>query len=78
MKVETQIVNGYWKLLSNLNPKTKLKLIEKLSKSISFDNKSNEERFDRSFGAWIDSRDVDEIISEIRDSRVLNRQIESF
>jgi hypothetical protein len=78
MKAETQILNGYWELLNTLTPNLKLKLIEKLSKSIHNDISNNNEEFEKSFGAWIDSKDSDEIISDIRDSRSFNRQIESF
>jgi hypothetical protein len=78
MKAETQIVNGYWGLLNTLTPNLKLKLIERLSKSINKDTSNNNDGFEQSFGAWIDSRDSDEIIAEIRDSRTFNRQIESF
>jgi hypothetical protein len=78
MKTETQIINAYWELLETLTPKLKLKLIEKLSKSVDEDVPVKNDRFEKSFGAWIDSRDSDEIIAEIRNSRTLNRQIESF
>jgi len=78
MKAETQILSGYWELLSNLNPNLKLKLIEKLSKSVSKDINTKNDRFEESFGAWIDNRDSEEIIKEIKDSRNFNRQIESF
>ncbi len=78
MNSETQILSGYWGLLNNLNPELKLKLIEKLSQSVSGDIVSKEDRFEESFGAWIDNRDSEEIIAEIRDSRNFNRQIESF
>jgi hypothetical protein len=78
MNAETQILSGYWGLLSNLNPNLKLKLIEKLSKSVSRDIITKKDRFEESFGAWIDNRDSEEIIKDIRDSRNFNRQIESF
>ncbi|OQX76387.1 MAG: hypothetical protein B6D64_09970 [Bacteroidetes bacterium 4484_276] len=78
MNAETQILSGYWGLLSNLTPTLKLKLIEKLSKSVSRDIITKKDRFEESFGAWIDNRDSEEIIKEIRDSRNFNRQIESF
>lgn len=78
MKAETQILDGYWGLLSNLNPDLKLKLIEKLSKSVHKDLSANKNRFEKSFGAWNDSRESDEIINEIRSSRIFNREIESF
>ena len=78
MKAETQIINGYWGLLSNLNPSIKLKLIERLSKSIDKDIQKKSDQFEKSFGAWIDSRDSDEIIMDIKNSRTFNRQIETF
>jgi hypothetical protein len=78
MKADTQILDSYWGLLSTLNPSLKLKLIEKLSKSINKDMTQKEDRFEKSYGAWVDSRDSDEIIEEIRKSRTFNRQIESF
>lgn len=78
MKAESQILNGYWGLLSNLTPKIKLKLIEKLSKSISKDIVDKNDNIEKSFGSWEDERNADEIIKEIKDSRTFNRQIESF
>ncbi len=75
MKVDTQILSGYWNLLSGLHPNLKLKLIEKLTKSVS-DEKNEKNRFEQSFGAWIDDRDPNDIIKEIKESRNFNRQIE--
>jgi hypothetical protein len=56
----------------------KLKLIERLLKSVNKDMSSIDVRFERSFGAWDDSRDADEIINEIENSRNFDREIESF
>ena len=78
MKAETQILDGYWGLLSNLNPDLKLKLIERLSKSVHKDLTAKGHKFEKSFGAWYDSRESEEIINEIRNSRSFNREIESF
>jgi hypothetical protein len=78
MKSETQILDGYWGLLSSLTPNLKLKLIEKLSKSIHKDLSAKKNNFEKSFGAWNDSREADEIINEIRNSRSFNREIELF
>ena len=78
MKAETQIIDGYWGLLSNLNPDLKLKLIERLSKSVHKDLAAKRNNFEKSFGAWTDSRESEEIISEIRNSRTFNREIELF
>ncbi len=57
MKAETQILDGYWGLLSNLNPNLKLKLIERLSKSVHKDLTAKGHKFEKSFGAWYDSRE---------------------
>ena len=69
MKAETQILDGYWGLLNTLTPSLKLKLIERLSKSVNEDISNKNDRFEKSFGAWIDSRDSNEIITEIRENR---------
>lgn len=66
MKTETQIINAYWELLDTLTPKLKLKLMEKLSKSVDKDVTMANDRFENSFGAWIDSRNPEEIIADIR------------
>ena len=78
MNAETQILNGYWRLLRNLSPKLKLRLIEKLSQSIGKDIIKKNDRFEESFGAWVDNRDSEEIIKDIRNSRNFSRQIEPF
>jgi len=78
MKADTQILNNYWGLLNNLTPSLKLKLIERLSRSINKDIPFKNDRFEKAFGAWVDSRDSDEIILDIRNSRTFNRKIESF
>ena len=58
--------------LSRLDNGTKKKLIIRLTESIEEKGKSNISLKDLS-GAWEDSRDSDEIIKEIRNSRV-NKQ----
>ncbi len=78
MNAETQILNGYWRLLRNLSPKLKLKLIEKLSQSINRDIFKKNDRFEESFGAWVDDRDSENIIKDIQSSRNFSRQIEPF
>jgi len=78
MKAETNILNGYWGLLSNLAPDLKLKLIEKLSQSVHNDLLAKKNNFDKSFGAWSDSKEANEIIHDIRNARTFNREIELF
>lgn len=78
MKTETQILNNYIGLLDNLNPNIKLKLIERLSKSVKNDIAHKNDEMEKAFGAWKDSKETEQIISEIRNSRTFNRNIESF
>lgn len=78
MKANTEILQNYLGLLHNLNPTTKIELIEKLSKSIKKDIKPKKNRFENSFGAWHGDETADEIIAEIRSSRTFNRKIEEF
>lgn len=65
-------IDKYFGFLSRLDNRSKKKLIIKLTESIEEKRKSNVSLSDLS-GAWEDSRDSDEIIKEIRNSRV-NKQ----
>ena len=75
--ITNKTIEKYFAFLSRLDTNSKKLLIIKLTESIeskednSFDLKSL-------FGAWEDSRDSDEIIKNIRDSRVNSKNIESF
>ena len=70
-------LDKYFSFLRKLDNNSKKRLIIKLTESLeikedtSFDLRSI-------YGVWDDSRDSDEIIREIRNSRVNNREIESF
>lgn len=70
-------INSYFRLMKNWDTESKKDLIIKLTKSI---NDKAEAKFDFSscFGAWDDERSANEIIEEIRNSRVNNREIEGF
>jgi hypothetical protein len=78
MKTESHILNSYIGLLDSLNPNLKLKIIERLSKSVNNDITKEKDRMEKAFGAWKDSKETEQIISEIRNSRTFNRKIESF
>jgi len=78
MAANTQILNNYLGLINTLSPSLKLELIEKLLKSIKRDPSSKSDSISKSFGAWKGSRDADEIIADIRNSRTFNRKTESF
>lgn len=75
--LKNKTIEEYWDVLSRLDINSKRKLIIRLTESIEI---KDESEFDlaRLFGAWEDSRDSDEIIKEIRESRVNNRDIIEF
>ena len=78
INLNTTIIDGYLGLLSNLSPSNKLDLISKLTNSVKTDLSSKKSSFKKSFGALKTAQSAEELIQEIRDSRVLNREIESF
>lgn len=77
-EANTTIINGYVELLENLSMDNKLDLISKLTASVKTDLKTKKSSFKKAFGAWESKKTAEEIIDEIRSSRVFNRQIESF
>jgi hypothetical protein len=81
MKIEeinTTIIDGYVGLLDNLSTTDKLDLISKLTASVKTDLATKKSSFKKSFGAFDSKKNAEEIIEEIRSSRVSNRQIESL
>lgn len=62
-------IDKYFGFLSRLDNSSKKRLIIKLTESIEDNKKSNISLKDLS-GEWEDSRESDEIIKEIRNSRV--------
>jgi hypothetical protein len=57
--------------LFRLDVESKKRLIDKLSESVELEDE-NKNNLNTLFGSWVDSRDSDVIISEIRESRVDN------
>ena len=72
------IVDGYVGLLDNLSTNNKLDLISKLTASVKTDLTNKKPSFKKAFGAFDSKKSSEEIIEEIRNSRVSTRQIESF
>ncbi len=66
---DKHIVETYSGLFEGLSSDNKLELIETLSKSLKSKDKSKEESFYKSFGAWISDKSAEEIIADIRSSR---------
>ena len=77
-EINTTIVDGYLRLLDNLSANNKLDLISKLTASVKTDLTNKKSSFKKAFGAFDSSKSAEEIIEEIRNSRVSTRQIESF
>ena len=70
-------IDKFFGFLSQIDNDSKKKMIIKLTESIEI---KEEPKFNlRSlFGAWEDNRDSDEIIKEIKNSRVENKNIAEF
>jgi len=77
-EINTTIVDGYVGLLDNLSTNNKLDLITKLTASVKTDLTNKKKSFKKAFGAFASKKSAEEIIEEIRSSRVSTRQIESF
>lgn len=77
-EINTTIVDGYVGLLNNLSANNKLDLIAKLTASVKADFTRKKSSFKKSFGAFDSKKTAEEIIDEIRNSRVSTREIESF
>lgn len=77
-EVNTTIVDGYVGLLHNQTTSNKLDLISKLTDSVKTDLTNKKSSFKKAFGAFDSKKTAEEIIDEIRSSRVSTRQIDSF
>jgi hypothetical protein len=68
LTLNSKTLDKYFSLLKGLDNHSKKKLIIKLTESLE----KKEEKVDLStlFGAWEDNKDSDEIIREIRESRI--------
>lgn len=76
LSTNNKALDKYFGLLKRLDNLSKKKLIIKLTESLDFEKEATDLK--TIFGAWEDSRDSDEIIKEIKDSRVDKREIEGF
>jgi hypothetical protein len=75
--LSNKTIEKYLSFLTKLDNSSKKKLIIKLTESIET---GDEGKFDLQslFGAWIDDKDSDEIIKEIRESRVEKQNLPDF
>ncbi len=74
----TTVVDGYVGLMKNLSTSNKLDLISKLTESVKTDLIKKKSTFKKAFGAFDSKKTAEEIIEEIRNSRMSTRQIEPF
>ena len=72
------IADYYFGFLNNLNSISKLDLISKLSQSLKESDRNQEASLQSLFGAYKSDETAEEIIAEIRESRVFNRNTESL
>jgi len=71
---DKHIVETYSGLFEGLSSDNKLELIETLSKSLKIEEKSKDESFYKAFGAWTSDKTAEEIIADIRSSRVFRKK----
>jgi len=72
------LADYYFGFLKNLNPDSKLDLISKLSQSLKKSDEAPEVSLQSLFGAYKSEDTADEIIEQLRASRVFNRNIETL
>lgn len=77
LTISNKILDKYFGYLKNLDVNAKKSLIIKLTKSIETKSKKIFD-IESVFGAWEDERTSDEIISEIKSSRVEKRNTASL
>lgn len=77
LAIKSEILDRYFDFLVKLDNNSKKRLIIKLTESIETETIPKED-LKLLFGAWVDERDSDEIITEIRKSRVEKREIEKL
>lgn len=79
MDLSSQHINladYYFGFLKNLNPDSKLDLIAKLTQSLKKGDESPEVSLQSLFGAYKSEETADDIIEQLRASRVFNRNTE--
>ena len=78
LAINNKILDKYFRFLARLDNNSKKRLIIRLTESIEIESDKKSNDFNKLFGAWNDKRNAEEIINEIRNSRIENRKIENF
>ncbi len=77
-EVNTKLLENYFGLIRNLSPEIKINLIEKIANTLKGSASNNNTSINDAFGGWKSDKSADEIISELRENRNFNRQIEQL
>ncbi len=77
-EVNTSVVDGYFGLICTLSNANKKALIDKLIQSAAEVKSEPYANLKESFGAFESEQTADEIIADIRNSRLFTREIEPF
>lgn len=78
IKGNTTIVDAYASLLGNLSAENRMALIARLGEVDEMNSRKRKSSFRKAFGAFVSDKSADEIIEDIRNSRVSTRQIETL
>ena len=76
--IDRHIVETYKGLFEGLNSISKIELIESLSKSLKTKNKTKENLFYKSFGAFSSDKSAEEIIKDLKASRKFRKKEINF
>ena len=77
LSLNNTTLEKYFGILKNLDDNSKKNLIIKLTKSLKT-NKKDLKSLDEIYGTWLDSREADDIIADIKSSRINKEEQESF
>ena len=71
-------IDAYMSLLNSLSNENKLEIISRLTKSIETEEVDKKSILESVYGAWVGNETAEEIIEDIRSSRLDIRVIEEF
>jgi len=77
LAISNKTLDKYFRFLRRLDNNSKKRLIIKLTESMETDFK-DPSNLKSMYGAWEDTKDSDEIITQIHNSRVNKRETEQF
>ena len=74
-----KVLESWWALLRHLSVEVRLELASRLINSLKTSEPVNGKGWKQLYGAWSDEKEsAEEMIALIRESRFVDRQIESF